>query len=50
MGTVQGIKAAIEKLLPQELCELVAWFEERQTLLNASDALFQVYDREEQGK
>jgi hypothetical protein len=49
VSTVQEIKAAIEKLSPQELRELMAWFEKRQTSLNASDALFQAYDREEQG-
>jgi hypothetical protein len=30
VSTVQEIKAAIEKLSPQELRELVAWFDERQ--------------------
>ena len=49
MRAIQEIKAAIEKLSPQELRELVAWFDERQTSLNATDALFQAYDREEQG-
>jgi hypothetical protein len=49
MSTVQEIKAAIEKLSTQELREVVAWFDERQASLNASDALFQAYDREEQG-
>jgi L-amino acid N-acyltransferase YncA len=47
MNTVQEIKAAIEKLSPPELRELVAWIDERQASLNASDALFQAYDREE---
>lgn len=50
MSTVQEIKTAIEKLSPQELRELMAWFDERQASLNASDALFKVYDREEQGE
>jgi hypothetical protein len=50
MNTVEEIKAAIEKLSPQELRELVAWFVERQASLNACDALFQVYDHEEQRK
>jgi hypothetical protein len=47
MSTVQEIETAIEKLSPQQQRELAAWYEERQALLNASDALFQVYDREE---
>jgi hypothetical protein len=50
MSTVQEIETAIEKLSPQQQRELAVWYEERQALLNASDALFQVYDREEQGK
>jgi hypothetical protein len=50
MSTVQEIETAIEKLSPQQQRELAVWYEERQALLNASDALLQVYDREEQGK
>jgi hypothetical protein len=50
LNTVQKIEAAIEKLSPRERRELAAWFEERRALLNAADALFQVYDSEEQGK
>jgi hypothetical protein len=47
MSTVTEIATAVEKLPPQELREFVAWFEERQALLNASDALFRRYDQEE---
>jgi uncharacterized protein YukE len=50
MSTVQEIETAIEKLSPPQQRELAAWYEERQALLNAADALFQVYDREEEGK
>ncbi|HWZ95633.1 MAG TPA: hypothetical protein VNW30_10600 [Opitutaceae bacterium] len=50
MSTVQEIETAIEKLSPQQQRELAAWYEERQALLNASDALLQVYDREEEAK
>lgn len=50
MSTVTEIESAIEKLSPQERRELAAWYEERQALLNASDALFQAYDDEEQAK
>jgi hypothetical protein len=50
MSTVQEIETAIEKLSPQEQRELAAWYEERQAPLNASDDLFQVYDREEKGQ
>lgn len=47
MSTVTEIETAVEKLAPQDLREFVAWFEERQGLLNASDALFRMYDEEE---
>jgi hypothetical protein len=48
MSTVTEIETAVEKLAPQDLREFVAWFEERQGLLNASDALFRMYDEEEE--
>ena len=48
MSTVTEIETAVEKLAPQELREFVAWFEERQALLNASEALFRMYDEEEE--
>lgn len=47
MSTVAEIEAAIEKLSPNELRELAAWYEQRQALLNSADALFQVYEDEE---
>jgi len=47
---VTEIETAIEKLSPQERRELAAWYEERQALLNAADALFQVYEDEEREK
>jgi hypothetical protein len=50
MSTVQEIETAIEKLTPEQQRELAAWYEERLALINASDALFQVYDSEEHGK
>ena len=49
MSTVIEIESAIEKLSPPEARALAAWYEERQALLNAADALFQGYDAEEQG-
>lgn len=50
MSTVSEIEAAIEKLSPQEQRELAAWYEQRQALLNAADALFQSYEEEEQSE
>lgn len=48
MSTVTEIETAVEKLTPQELREFAAWFEERQALLNSSEALFRLYDEEEE--
>ena len=48
MSTVSEIESAVEKLTPQELREFAAWFEERQALLNSSEALFRRYDEEEE--
>ncbi|HRG54704.1 MAG TPA: hypothetical protein PLG56_01605 [Lacunisphaera sp.] len=50
MSTVMEIESAIEKLSPPEQRELAAWYEQRQALLNAADALFQTYDDEEQAR
>lgn len=50
MSTVDEIESAIEKLSPQERRELAAWYEARQALLNATDALLQSYDQEEQAR
>lgn len=47
MSTVTEIEAAIEKLTPLEVSELVAWLDERQRLTAASESLFQLYDEEE---
>lgn len=47
MSTVAEIEAAVEKLSSTQLREFMAWIEERQVLLNASDLLFQQYDQEE---
>ena len=47
MSTVAEIEAAVEKLSAAQLREFMAWIEERQALLNASDLLFQQYDKEE---
>ena len=48
MSTVSEIELAVEKLAPKELREFAAWFEERQALLNSSEALFRQYDEEEE--
>ncbi len=47
MSTVAEIEAAIEKLSPPEMRELVAWLKERQHLAASSKSLFQLYDEEE---
>ena len=47
MSTVAEIEAAVEKLSAPDLREFMAWIEERQALLQASDLLFQMYDKEE---
>ena len=48
MSTVAEIETAVEKLTPQQLREFAAWFEERQALLNSSESLFQMYEKEEE--
>ena len=47
MSTVAEIEAAIEKLPPAQFGELLAWIEERQAMVGASEALFTAYDEEE---
>jgi len=47
MSTVAEIEAAIEKLPLAEFGELLAWIEEYQAMVGASQALFVMYDEEE---
>ena len=47
MSTVAEIEAAIESLPPSQVREVAVWLEERQRMLNSSEALFQMYDSEE---
>ena len=47
MSTVIEIESAIQKLSPVEYRELVAWMEEQQMFVGASEALFAMYDEEE---
>ncbi len=47
MSTVTEIEAAIEQLPPADYRELLAWIEEHQVMVAASEALFAVYDEEE---
>lgn len=47
MSTVMEIEAAIEKLPPADYRELLAWIEEHQAMMGASEALFAMYDEEE---
>ena len=50
MSTVAEIEAAIEKLPPGEFTELLAWIEEYQAIVGASQALFAMYDDEEKNR
>jgi len=47
MSTVTEIETAIEKLPPAKVEELAAWLDEYRQTLNASGAVFAVYDEEE---
>lgn len=47
MNTLAEIEAAIERLTPVEFAELVAWFEDFQRLINSSEAIFAMYEKEE---
>jgi hypothetical protein len=47
MSNVAEIEAAIEKLTPAEVRELMAWLFEHQQLTTSTEALFQMYDEEE---
>jgi hypothetical protein len=47
MTTVAEIEAAIEKLPPLEFGELLAWIEEYQGMVSASQMIFAMYDEEE---
>jgi hypothetical protein len=48
MSTVAEIESAIEKLPPTELRELLAWIEDYQAMVGASQTLFGMYDEEEE--
>lgn len=47
MSTVVEIESAIEKLPPSELSQLLAWLDDYRAMVGASEALFAMYDREE---
>lgn len=48
MRTVAEIASAIQKLPRAELAELLPWLDEYQAMIGASEALFAMYDEEEQ--
>jgi len=50
MSTVAEIESAIERLPQSEFRELLAWIEEYRAMLGASDALFALYDGEEESR
>lgn len=47
MSSVAEIESAIERLSPAEVNQVAAWLEEYQQMINASAAMFTLYDREE---
>ncbi len=47
MSTVAEIETAMEKLHPAEFYELLAWIEEYQAMVGASEPLFAMYEEEE---
>jgi hypothetical protein len=47
MSRVIEIEAAIEKLAPAELRELMGWLEDYAAAIGASETLFAMYDTEE---
>jgi hypothetical protein len=53
VSTVTEIELAIEKLPPSELSQLLAWLDDYRAVVGASEALFAMYDQEDnhaQGK
>jgi hypothetical protein len=50
MSSVAEIESAIEKLSPEQIVQLAAWFEEYQQMIKASSEIFAMYDQEENGK
>jgi hypothetical protein len=47
MTTVSEIEAAIQKLPPAQLRELMTWIEDYAAAIGASETLFTMYDTEE---
>lgn len=47
MSTVTEIELAIEKLPPSELSRFLAWLDDYRATLGASEALFAMYDQED---
>src|SRR5271157_5414582 len=48
MSSVPEIEAAIEKLPPAELRELITWIEDYTAAIGGSETLFAMYDAEEE--
>ena len=48
MSTLPEIEAAIEKLPPAELRELITWIEDYAAAIGGSETLFAMYDAEEE--
>ena len=47
VSTVTEIETAIEKLPPEKVEELAAWFDEYRQTISAAAAVFALYDEEE---
>jgi hypothetical protein len=48
MSTVPEIEAAIERLPPAELRELITWIEDYAAAVGGSETLFAMYDAQEE--
>jgi hypothetical protein len=47
MSSVAEIESAIEQLSADEIAQLAGWLQEYQEMVNASAAMFSLYDAEE---
>jgi hypothetical protein len=50
MSTVAEIESAIGRLPVEQMREVAAWLDEYQATINASAAVFAIYDEEEENK
>ena len=50
MSTVAEIESAIERLPGKDLRELLSWMDDYRAALGATEALFSMYDEEDQNR